>query len=318
MTYTFAEAKRKLAGHISAYGLADISGAVNEALDELSQTKSWQRMRKVIRFTVTGERFALPQDCGKLIRCAVDGTPVSVHGQDYEFLHSGPGDLDYAEAGYAPVNGVVRVGMFPTMFALAAPAHLAAFSPTPPDDPLSVIVRSAAGEISTVQVTVNAGDATVDGTATAAEYAEVLAVTLPPGCEAYITLYGISDAGLDYLSRMHPRVRVPEFARYRLPSFSADADASYRVLAEVGLKFLPLVSDEDPIPFASLRPVQYMIQSMASMDTGEIREADEFRARAELELMRREDNENEKQGLLLLNQLYEGSAGQSAAYWEGV
>ena len=318
MTYTFSEAKRKLAGHVSAYGLADLSGAVNEALDELSQTKSWQRMRKVIRFTITGERFALPQDCGKLIRCAIDGTPAPIHGQDYEFLHSGPGDLDYAEAGYAPLNGVVRAGIFPTMNALAGPAHLAAFSDTPPEDPLTVTVKNAAGDISTVQVVINTGAAVATATASAAEYAEVLSVTLPPRCEAYVTLYGISASGLDYLSRMHPRVRVPEFTRYRLPSFSADADASYRMLAEVGLKFLPLVADEDPVPFASLRPVQYMLQAMAAMDTGEIREADDFRARAELELLRREDTENERQGLTLLNPLYEGSAGQSAAYWEGV
>jgi len=317
LTYTFAEAKRKLAGHISAYGLADLSGAVNEALDELSQTKSWQRMRKVIRFTVAGERFALPQDCGRLIRCAIDGVPVSVHGQDYEFLHSGPGDLDYAGEGYAPLSGVVRAGIFPTMNAMAVPGRLAAFSATPPEDPLTVTVRNAVGEISTVQVAVNDGAASVGATATAYEYTEVLSVTLPPRCEAYVTLYGISDDGLEYLSRMHPRVLIPEFVRYRLPGFSTTADASYRMLAEVGIKFLPLVADEDPVPFSSLRPVQYMLQSMAAMDTGEIKEADDFRSRAEMELVRREDTENERQGLTVLNPLYEGSAGQSAAYWEG-
>ena len=318
MIHTFADAKRKLAAHMSAYSMVDPSAAVNEAVDELAQTKSWQRLRKVIRFTLAGENFALPQDCGRLIRCAVDSRPVTVFGQDYDFLQSGPGDLDYVAAGYTPVDRVQRLGLFPVMNPLEADAGLVAFSATPPSDPVAVRVRLPDGEITTQYLTVAAGDPDASAAASA-DCSEILSVVLPPRCEAYINLYAKDAAGtLTFVSHMHPSVLVPEFARYRMPGLDPDKVNGYRVLAEVGMKFLPLVADDDVLPFPSLRPVQYMLRSFASMDSGEVKEADDYRARAELELMRREDVENERQSVQIINPLYEGSDGQVCEYWEGV
>jgi hypothetical protein len=116
---------------------------------------------------------------------------------------------------------------------------------------------------------------------------------------------------------MHPKVRVPEFTRYRLPGYEASV-GEYRLLVECGLRFLPLVDDDEPIPLNSLRPLQYMIQSFFSMDSGEVKAADEYRARAEAELTRREDTENEKQGINVINNLYSGSNGEASTEWENV
>lgn len=326
MTYTFAEAKMKLARHVSAFGLTDLSGSVNEALDELSHTRTWQRMRKLVRFTVSGEYFALPQDCGSLIRCAIDGNPVSVAGTDYEFLSSGPGDLDYVCQGYAPLYKVQRLGLFPTMYGVGATAKLAAFSETPPTGDIKVKYRNSDNDLLTVTVpcTQWGGPAALDAlnpatvSATAEVVDEVLAVALPSDAEDYVSLYSIEDGEFRFLSRMHPREKSPEFTRYRMAGFSAEEGATYRMIAECGLRFLPLVNDEDPVPFGTLRPVQYMLQSFFAMDSGETKTADDYRARAELALVQREMTENERQAMQILNPLYDGSSGETSNYWENV
>jgi hypothetical protein len=58
---------------------------------------------------------------------------------------------------------------------------------------------------------------------------EVLAITLPTDAEEYISLYSTDGTAFTFISRMHPKLRVPEFVRYRLPGFVAGE--TYRVLA---------------------------------------------------------------------------------------
>lgn len=320
MRHTFGQAKQNLARYASSYGLVDLAASVNTAMDELSRSRVWQRLRKVMRFTATSEYFALPQDCGTLVRAAVDRVPVSIRSTDYEFLHSGPGDLDFAEAGLAPLHGIQRVGVFPTMNEIVDILPLAAFSTAVPTSALRVRGKDVNGDriVATVPVTAWAGpDAAADLVASAVtkttlEFAEIDSVVVPGDATAYISLYSVGDE-LSLLSRMHPKVAVPEFTRYRLPGFSSTTDASYRVLAEVALRFLPLVDDDEIVPFDSLLPIQFMLQSLWAMEAGEVKTADEYRQRAELLLLRREENELERQTLLVLNPLYDGSPGQASS-----
>lgn len=326
MTYTLRDAKEKLARFAGAYGLSDISHVINEALDTLSQTKSWQSMRKVMRFTVDGEFFSLPQDCGRIIRCAVDGTPLQVRGQDFEFLSAGTGDFDYFEGTGLGILMAKREGVYPTMYNLPeGGGRLAAFSATPPTaGSVKAKIRTDDGEIVTVDIPCRSGlaedgdPASVDPThVTALTAVEILGITIPSDAGAYINLYSTDGVEFAFLSHMHPKIRVPEFTRYRLPGFETTV-TEYRLLVECGLRFLPLVDDDEPIPLNSIRPLQYMLQSFFAMDSGEVRTADEYRARAEAELTRREETENEKQGINIINNLYSGSNGEASVEWENV
>jgi hypothetical protein len=324
VTYTFAEAKQQLARFASAYGLTGLSGAVNEALDELAHTRSWQKLRKIVRLTVSSEYFTLPQDCGEIRRASIDGVPTSVYGADHEFLSSGPGDFDLLSRGLAPLHGVQRTGTFSTMYAPTEEVALAAFSTSVPAGDIKAIVRNADGDIVTLVVPCTAWASPDDADTlsvsavshTATTATEILGITLPSDAEAYISLYGIAADEMTLLSRMHPKIRVPEFTRYRMPGFSGVAGETYRVLVECGMNLLPLVEDDEPMPFNSLRPVQYMLQSFWAMDAGEIKQADEYRARAESELLRREDTDTGRQSLQIINPLYEGSNGEVSNYWE--
>lgn len=326
MRYTYGQAKQALARYASGYGLMDVGAAVNTAMDELSRSRTWARLRKTIRMDVGSEYFALPQDCGALIRAAVDRTPVTVRGTEYEFLHSGPGDLDFTESGWAPLNGVQRVGVYPTMYGLSDIMPLAAFSTAAPAGPLRVRGRNADGDKIAEDVPVNVWtgpDAEVDpdtASHTVNEFADIDSVTLPSDASGYITLSAFnSDGDVFVLSRMHPKIAVPEFTRYRLPGFdTATADKVYRILAEVALRFIPLVDDDEVVPFDSLLPVQYMMQSVAAMESGEIKTADDYRQRAEVLLVRREETELEKQTLHVVNMLHDGSVGQMSDLYENI
>ena len=318
MKHTFAKAKRALAKYTDATGLADIGGAINTAIDELANTSNWQRMKRTVRLTAHAEYVALPQDCESIIRAAVDGVPVSMKGTDYDFLHAGPGDLDYLTPGYSPIDtyGIQDLGFFPTMYALTDTMPLAAFATgTLPTGTLQVRGKNADGDIISADVPINAwtelGVMPAGATATTASFAEIDSVTLPSDATEYISLYGILDGTYYFLSRMNPQVDVPEFRRYRMPGFSTTVGTTYHVLAEVRLRFLPLVNDRDVLPFDSLLPVQYMLQSMASMNACEKKDAVEYRQLAAQSMVTRENAQQEKQGFVVLNTLYEGSLGQS-------
>lgn len=322
MIFTFGEAKTKLARFAGAYGLVNLSQTLNEAMDELASTRSWQNLRKIIRFDVSSEFFALPQDCARLTRCAIEGVPSRIVGQDYEFLSSGPGDLDYFENGSLGVIAVKRDGVYPTMNPMTADGRLAAFSATAPTGKIRAKVRLPDGDTAEITIPCRTGvytsfnAASVDSDEVTAPVSEVLAITLPTDAEEYVSLYSTDGTAFTFISRMHPKLRVPEFVRYRLPGFVAGE--TYRVLAEYGVRFIPLAGDDDVVPFSTVRPLQYMLQAFHAMDSNEPASAETYRKTAEMYLLRREEVDNEKQGLVVLNNLYTGSLGEDSAKWENV
>lgn len=326
MKHTFAKAKRVLAKYTDAAGLADIGEAINTAIDELANTSNWQRMKRVVKLTANDEYIALPQDCEAIVRAAIDGVPVSLKGTDYDFLHGGPGDLDYLPQGYVSIDtyGIQDLGFFPTMYALTDTMPVVAFATgTLPTGTLQVRGKNADGDIISATVPINTwtelGVIPDGATATTVSFADIDSVTLPSDATEYISLYGVLDGTYYFLSRMNPKVDVPEFRRYRIPGFASEDDTAYHVLAEVRLRFLPLVNDRDVLPFDSLLPVQYMLQSMASMNACEKKDAIEYRQLAVQAMVTRENAQQEKQGFVVLNTMYEGSLGQSSSLdWDNI
>jgi hypothetical protein len=321
MLTTFGQAKRLLAKHMGSASLSDPGGSINTACEELSYAKNWSELKRTVRLAVSGEWFALPQDYENVIRAAVNGVPSAVHGSDIEFLLSGPGDFDYATAGYAPVSGIQDTGWHASMYAPRAASTLAFFSTAAPAGKVRVTGHTAAGDSVTEDVAVNAWASVSDidtmNPATVAvvsvnAFVDVTRVLLPGDASSYISLYGIASSAFTFLSRMHPSIKVPRFRRYRLPGFSTVEDTVYNVLAEVRLKFMPLVDDDDVLPFDSLLPVQYMLRSIWKMDAEDVKGADEYRMRAEASLVRRENTQEERACVVVVNSVYDGSPGQAS------
>lgn len=334
MPQTFGQAKKSLAMYASSFDLGDIGAAINRAVDELATSKNWQKLKRVKRFLTYGEFVPIPQDCDSIMRACVDGKPIDVRGQDYDFLQSGPGDLDYIPAGYAPMHNIQDMGYFPTMYdiSVAAGAKLIAFGTQDlTGEAIRVKGKNDHGDIVVANVTykvwadsdmgIDSEDAAACATLTTADglFCEIDKLTLPEGADAYISLYALADGVFTFLARMHPGEKIPQFRRYRLAGFSATTDAYYRLLAEVKLKAMPMVDDGDPMPFDSLLPVQYMLQSLWYMNSGEIKSADDYRQRAIMSLAVREDAQQERQGVVILNTQYDDSLGDlSANTWQNI
>lgn len=306
-----------MAPFCSAFGLLDIGAAINTAVDELSRTRNWDRLRRLVRLTVTGENFSLPQDCGPIIRACINYSPVSVRGTEIEFLSSGPGDYDaYADSGWAPLHGIQRVGVYPTAHDPTESARLAAYATTVPEGVLRVRGRDENDDRVVEDVPISVWDGYSDAAAidpdtadrTTAKFKYIDSVSVPVTGSAYISLYAV-ETEVSYLARFHPKVAIPEFVRYRIPGFSGEDDASVSLLAEVAARVLPMADDDEVLPFDSLLPVQYMLQAMKAMDTGEVETADKFRARAASALAGREENELERQTPLVINSNLELSPG---------
>lgn len=311
MRYTFGDAKRLLAPYASAYGMLDIGHAINTAIDELSRTRNWKRLTRLVRFSVTSEFFALPQSCGAILRANVDHTPTMIHSTEYEFLSGGPGDLDLRVCRAVPINGLQLLGVYPTMSDLARPGPLAAFSTKPPQGPLRVRGLDSSGQMVVASVPINewpegSDVATHDfdeAMTTSITWSEVTAVTMPVDGSAYVTLVAFGPSFTEspqVLAKYHPKYAIPEFTRYRLPGLRLP-ETGAKMLAEVAAKFLPLANDDDPLPFDSLLPVQFMMQSIRAMDVGEVEAADKYRERASALLIGREDVDHEYQGPRVVN-----------------
>ena len=334
MPQTFGQAKKVLARYASSYDLGDIGAAINTAVDELATSKNWQKLKKVKRFLAYDEFVPIPQDCDSIIRACIDGKPIDVRGADYDFLQSGPGDLDYIPAGYAPTHNIQDMGYFPTMYDIstAAGAKLIAFGTQDlTGEVIKIKGKNDHGDIVAANLTykvwtdadlgIDSEDAAACATLTASDslFCEIDRIALPEGIGAYVSLYALADGVFTFLARMHPDEKIPQFRRYRIAGFSGETGAYYRLLAEVKLKALPLVEDWEPMPFDSLLPVQYMLQSLWYMNSGEIKSADEYRQRAIMALAIREDTQQERQGMIILNTHYDDSLGDvSANVWQNI
>lgn len=326
MLTTFGQAKKQLAQFVGAHQLGDVGAAINQAIDELASSRNWQHMRTTRRFTLSGEYFAVPQDIDSVMRVAVDGKPLSIRGGDYEFLHSGPGDLDYVSAGFAPDNGLVDQGYFATMYDSADGSGLVCFGTADaPAGDIRVRGRSSTGDVVSGTVpyqkvaSLDLIDDPVALTVTPlAGFSYVDKIILPADVGGYVSLYATLAGVHTFMSRMHPSVRVPEFRRYRLPGFSSETGATYAVLAEVRLRAMPLVEDDDVLPFNSILPVQYMLTSMWNMSSGEVKTADDYRQRAVALLVNREEVRQEKQGLVVINTLFSGSLGEMSENYDNI
>ena len=290
MNYTFGEAKRILAS--SAYlrtpaGIseADLGDRINAAVSALAGLSGWQYLRRLVRTFSAGPCFSLPQGAAELVRLCINGRPASLHGQEYQFLHSGPGDLErYVRHGFCrvPDADVADMGYSPLMFPLGGTTFAVPVSPADEDpsrsyvgDSLVITGTDAGGRRVRREVEIIEGNETsypeysefADGNA----FSAIDSVVLPSGDKPHhITLFGF-DAGGDagILGDYHPQVKVPRFRQYRV----AGQHGPMEILAEVRIEPLPCVEDSDVLCVPSLEPVKFMLLHDVNLAMNELQAA---------------------------------------------
>lgn len=325
MQYTLGDARKLLSSSSHAYGVGDIRVAINKAIQALASMSSWECLRKVLRFSTVGPEFSLPQGCAGLVRVCVNGKPVSLRGQDFKFIHSGPGDLTRPPVGFERIDpaNVIDLGWSPLMVTPKKPFRVFAFTENVSEPPVYVRGITTTGEIQRIAVTPyktsinpSAGEHTIESAAAnEATFIQITEITIDPNATDYVSLY--ADDGQRFLiGHYHPAIRVPEFRHYQIPGVRVDTPLE--LLAEVRIDPLPLIRETDIIPFKSLEPIEWMIRYDWNMKSGEVDAATQYQAQAAQWLKGQEVVEQTVQKPIIVNVLYEGSLGQMSREAENI
>lgn len=323
MEFTFADAKRILLAEGFSTSGSDIGQKINDAIQALAGLQGWEFLRRLVRTTSTSPVFSLPQGTVALVRACINGSPASVHPTDYQFLHSGPGDLSKPPHGFVPLGGsdVADAGYSPLMRPLPGPSCFCAVSPfvavakpgdhERPQPPITIDGMSVTGEHIAVKATVSQGGLDIPPDSKFFDppwFARVDNVVLDPSTDEPITLYGATEEGDVYLAaHYHPRFKVPKFRLYEIVGHPAPV---YDVLAEVRMDPVELVDDTDVLPVRSLEPVKSMLLYSHNLMMNEMQTAEGYKGQAEAWLMKMQVTDNMLQAPTVSNTLYDGSAGE--------
>lgn len=323
--YTFGQAKRMLSRAAYLHGAAPVGDQINDAVMALSGLNGWEFLRRIVRTSSATSLLTLPQGVAGLVRVCVNGTPASLHGTDYQFLHSGPGDLEsFLTRGFRLVPGtdVADLGFSPVMSEPPAPVCLAAVSyhfESRPQAPITVSGLSPSGERLTVKLDVEKGE-----TGIAPDYehfhknmgspfATIDSVVLDDDADDYISLFGMTSSGfVIHLGHYHPNIKVPKFRRYKI---KAPHPGPYDILAEVRIDPLPMINDEDIVPIPSLEPIKLMMLYDTSLALNEMQTAQQYLQQAVQWLQQMQVADNTVQAPVVQNVLLEGSGGDVESSW---
>lgn len=333
MKYTLAEAIEELKGNNLVYTDADLTSRINKAIRALSRMKGWQCLRKVFRFSSAGPYFALPQGCAGLVRVCVNGCPTTVRGQDFRFLHSGPGDITVTgpriPPGFSRVRNVVEDGVSPLMVEPPGPFRLIVYRDAK-DKQASFTFTGTDVNTRQVRHTVTVDEMydwpefdetgrRVSGTLVEAtdslpfDLMSVDSVVIGSGTETHITVFAEDIHTGDRIpaALYRPDVKIPSFKRYMLP----DVRPHQRVelLVEARIDPLPLKDPEDVLPFESLEPIEWMIRSDWEMRSGEVSKGESYRANAANWLAAQEVADDTVQTSFVINSPFAGSPGEISA-----
>jgi len=331
MRYTFADAKRILASAGQSHSGTDIGQRINDAVQALAGLNGWEFMRRLVRTISAGPVFALPQGTAGLVRACINGRPASIHATDYQFLHSGPGDLSKVPAGFRMLgsNEIADVGMSPLMVPLEGPTQFVATS--------EYVTVAKSGDGYRAQPEVSVTGITSDGVRVTYSYpvlqgalgvlptvnkfdgpmfVAVESVVLGDGTDEHISLYGYSQTGSVFMAgHYHPSIRVPVFHHFQIAN---GLPGPYDILAEVRIEPLPLISDEDVVPLPSLEPIRHMMLYDANLAMNEIQTAQQYQQMAVAWLAQFQQTDNTLQSPVVQNSLFEGSPGDISEEFENL
>lgn len=328
MLYTFRQAREDLSASSASYNDDDLKKSINRAMRALVSMDAWKSMRRIVRFSSVGPCFTLPQGLAGLVRVCVNGRPSTVRGQDFRFIQSGPGDRWRVPPGFTPVSvsNVLDNGTSPFMLEPHREFQLFAFSDNFGDEGLQLTVTGVdpTGRRRTVTTGLRKYEADPGGAGVLPEDVHVDDMTIPFSTVTSVVLPDYPDGASDGVTlycadmwntdRRFPvalydsRVKAPQFRRYEIQGIHPHQHIE--LLVEARVDPLPLVSDDDVLPFETLDPIEWMIRSDWAMKSGEPTQAQNYRDQAAACLRRLETVDDSVQTQIIVNSVVSGSPGE--------
>ncbi len=300
MLYTLEQARAEL-GRFVETGSCDttvIDARINEAVARLLDMEDWEFRRQLMRCSCVDRCITLPETVEKVLWADIDGTPAKIFGQPYQFLSSGPGDLDYRNCGSGFKDLVDCGDGFPTMFEYAGNRRIAVFSinEVGPGEKVTIYGAAPNGENIKAEVTPlrwkDGIEGNIDGPFPEAipdltpEFAYIRRVEKTETA-GYVTLYAIEPLthSFFFTGRYGPSEGIASFRRYKITNAP---DGASRLLALVRLRFAKLVDPEDVVPVPSIPALKLMLMALREENAGNLQGAVAFEAKAKMVLMDRQ------------------------------
>ncbi len=302
MLHTLADARKVCERYVDAGSCSPTTtdARINEALERLIDGHDWECMRKILKITTCKKCFSLPYNVEKIMWVDVNGTPGRVYGLPYQFLSSGPGDLDARMYGSGLRDILDKGDDWPVMFDIpseievndvAVPfsngLQLLAFSTEASDVGKSFRVQGVdvnsreinPGTYPGVEVAIHRWKGGTMGRTSGTWDAGLVPTTQFFGevtrivkdiTAGPITLYAVDTATnyFFFLGEYHPLVKIPQFRRYSITNTSCGCNTT--VLALVKLRHVYLTQPTDIVPVDSLQAVKLMCLAIRQENAGDI------------------------------------------------
>jgi len=305
MLFTLAEARSQLGKYVDSgsCNAAVIDRRIQEALERLMDMEDWECARRLVRVQVQDHHFTLPQNVEKILFADVDGTNVRVFSQPYQFLSSGPGDLDYGYSGLLK-NILDKGDHWPTQFDIPATytlgeteytvtgMHLVARSANLADvgKEVTVFGFNELGEEVRETLTIRQWYQGVEGAfeglmhpssqyGSATAFKEVSRIVKVATTD-YVTIMAFDpDTNFTtFLAKMLPAAGVPTFRRYSI--LNASTTVYNSVLALVKLRAVAPGDDQGVLPIDSIQALKLTIMSLREENAGNLAAAVAFEQQA--------------------------------------
>lgn len=304
MLFTLKDARNALGRFIESgtCRTSVIDERINEALFRVMDMDDWDCLRKQVRVTVNDRCFCLPYCVEKILWADIDGTAVRVYAEPYQFLSSGPGDLD-TRTGI--LQDILDKGDgWPTMYDIPTKYELDDVEYTPSGMPLFArcVSRSDVGKVLKVWGTNTLGEEiyeeialvqwadgvegnivgkfdTISAGIGALSFVDINRV-IKPETSGYVSLYAtdLDTKFMSFLAKYSPRETVPSFRRYAITNKCCQNDSA--VLALVRMRYVPLADEDDIVPIDNLQALKMMIIAIREENAGNIQGAVQYEMQA--------------------------------------
>jgi hypothetical protein len=255
-----------------------VDARIAEAEERLWPKADWRASHRKVRARVQNQTFCVPWEVEKIIGLNIDGTPAEVMTDYYEFLSSGPGELDVRSVMAASRNCVDQ-GEFPTQFdapiivrdGVTDPGtYLMAFAPEIHDTANPLLVLGYGDKMEAVRETlqinrwaggIEGSIVNIAGTARSSALFRQVTQVHKSVSTGYVSLYcydAVTQA-MYFLSKMGPEETVPMYRRYRL----TDCQECAVVNMLVKLRFRRATRETDVLCIQSLAALKNMIMAIS-------------------------------------------------------
>jgi hypothetical protein len=278
-----------------------INSRINEAIQRLilkPEMMDSPRLLHTVRISVCNREFALPRGVEKIIGVNINGVPTNVFNRMYQFMSSGPGDIDY-RTWASMYTDLMDLGEAPFQFSIppneGAGYRLVAYSTSMNDMNVPLKLRGFGvqgkdvSESLLLNVFANGTEGTIEGSwdsqiISASAFRDLTAVSKPI-TSGYVTLYAVDTATNEMwiVGQYHPSDTLPMFRRYRITNKNCDTSsdrACTNLLALVLCGYTKLTEDDDIVPIDNLPALKNMIIAIEAENSGDLNKATVYESNA--------------------------------------